>query len=180
MYIPMYVYREILSCSSNGKESACDAGDQGLFPGLGSFSGEGSGNTRQNSCLENSMGREAQRALVRGVASKELDTSERLTHTQRQRYTHTHTHTHKYFKGIHRINFSLDKISTNTFLYSFLCQGFPDASDGKESAHNAVESSLIPEKWNGYPLQDSFLENSMDRGAWWATAHGIAELDMTD
>ena len=28
---------------------------------------------------------------------------------------------------------------------------------------------------NGYPLQYSCLENSMDRGAWWATAHGVAK-----
>ena len=29
------------------------------------------------------------------------------------------------------------------------------------------------------PLQYSCLENPMDRGAWWATVHGVAELDMT-
>ena len=28
---------------------------------------------------------------------------------------------------------------------------------------------------NGNPLQYSFLENSMDRGAWWVTVHGVAE-----
>ena len=28
---------------------------------------------------------------------------------------------------------------------------------------------------NGNPLQYSFLENPMDRGAWWATVHGIAK-----
>ena len=28
---------------------------------------------------------------------------------------------------------------------------------------------------NGTPLQYSCLENPMDRGAWWATVHGIAE-----
>ena len=28
---------------------------------------------------------------------------------------------------------------------------------------------------NGYPLQYSCLENPMDRGTWWATAHGVAE-----
>ena len=30
------------------------------------------------------------------------------------------------------------------------------------------------------PLQYSCLENSMDRGAWWATVHGVTELDITE
>ena len=38
----------------------------------------------------------------------------------------------------------------------------------------------ISGKGKGYPLQYSCLENSMDRGAWWATIHGVAELDMTE
>ena len=38
----------------------------------------------------------------------------------------------------------------------------------------------IPWRRNGSPLQYSCLENPMDRGAWWATVHGVAkELDMT-
>ena len=32
---------------------------------------------------------------------------------------------------------------------------------------------------NDNPLQYSCLENFMDRGTWWATVHGIAELDTT-
>ena len=33
---------------------------------------------------------------------------------------------------------------------------------------------------NGNPLQYSYLENSIDRGAWWATVHGVTkELDTT-
>ena len=32
-----------------------------------------------------------------------------------------------------------------------------------------------PEEGNGNPLQHSSLENPMDRGAWWATVHGVAE-----
>ena len=57
---------------------------------------------------------------------------------------------------------------------------FPD-SDGKESACNAGDLSSIPGsgkspgEGNGYPLQYSCLENSMDRGAWWAIVHGIAK-----
>ena len=31
-----------------------------------------------------------------------------------------------------------------------------------------------PGKWNGYPLQYSCVENPTERGAWWATVHGVA------
>ena len=61
--------------------------------------------------------------------------------------------------------------------------GFPGGSDGKESACNRGDLGLIPGsgrspgKGNGYPLQYSCLENSMDRGAWWATVHGVAKSD---
>ena len=40
-------------------------------------------------------------------------------------------------------------------------------------------SGRFPGEGNGYPLQYSCLENSMERGAWWATVHGVAESDMT-
>ena len=49
--------------------------------------------------------------------------------------------------------------------------GFPGSSDGRESACNAEDLSLIselrrsPGEGNGYPLQYSCLENLMDRGA---------------
>ena len=55
--------------------------------------------------------------------------------------------------------------------------GFPGGSDGKESACNVADPVSIPglgrspREGNGYPLQYC-LENSMDRGAWWATDHG--------
>ena len=42
---------------SDGKESACNAGDLGLIPGSGRSPGEGNGNLLQYSCLENSMDR---------------------------------------------------------------------------------------------------------------------------
>ena len=42
---------------SDGKGSACNAGDLGSIPGLGRFPGEGNGHPLQYSCLENSMDR---------------------------------------------------------------------------------------------------------------------------
>ena len=44
---------------SDGKESACNAEDQGSIPGLGRSPGEGNGNPLQYSFLENSLGRGA-------------------------------------------------------------------------------------------------------------------------
>ena len=35
-----------------------------------------------------------------------------------------------------------------------------------------------PEEGNGYPLQYSCLENSMDRGAWWATVHVVTKSQI--
>ena len=60
-----------------------------------------------------------------------------------------------------------------------LSRGFPGGSDGKESTCNAGDSGLMPGtgrtpgERNGYPLQYSCLENSMDKGAWQATVHGV-------
>ena len=53
---------------SDGKESACNAGDVGLIPGLGRSPGEGNGNPFQYSCLENPMDRGAWQDTDCGVA----------------------------------------------------------------------------------------------------------------
>ena len=59
-------------------------------------------------------------------------------------------------------------------------QGFPDGSDGKESAYNVGDLGSIPESGRspgeekGYLLQYSCL-NSMDRGAWQTTVHGVTK-----
>ena len=64
--------------------------------------------------------------------------------------------------------------------------GFPGDSDGKEFTCNAGDLNLIPGLGgssgdeNGYPLQYSCLENSMNRGSWRATGHSHKELNMTE
>ena len=52
-------------------------------------------------------------------------------------------------------------------------------SDGKESSSNVGDMGSIPGlerspgEEHGYSLQYFCLENSIDRGAWWATVHGV-------
>ena len=56
----------------------------------------------------------------------------------------------------------------------------------KESACNAGDPGSVPGlgrspgEGNGNSIQYSCLENSMDRGTWRATVHGVAESDMTE
>ena len=56
---------------------------------------------------------------------------------------------------------------------------FPGVSKGQESACSVGDLGLMPGlgrspgEGNGYSLQYSGLENSMDRGAWWATVQGV-------
>ena len=59
--------------------------------------------------------------------------------------------------------------------------GFPGGSEGKASTCNARDTGSIPGlgrspgEGNGNPIQNSCLGNSTDRGAWWATVHGVAK-----
>ena len=73
-----------------------------------------------------------------------------------------------------------DRLPTPVFL------GFPGGSDSKESACNAGDLGSIPRLGrapgggHGNPLQCSYLENPMDRGAWRAIDHGVSESDTTE
>ena len=63
-----------------------------------------------------------------------------------------------------------------------LSQDFLCSSVGKESSCSAGDPGSIPGsgrspgEGNGNPLQYSCLENPMDRGAWWATVHGVERV----
>ena len=69
------------------------------------------------------------------------------------------------------------------FLFNCLlcCETISGGLDSKEAAHSAGEQVSIsglgrsPGEGNGNPLQYSCLENSMDRGAWQSTVHGVAK-----
>ena len=63
-------------------------------------------------------------------------------------------------------------------------ESFPDSSSGKESICDAGDardvgwisgSERFPGEGNGNLLQYSCLGNPLDRGAWWATVHGVAK-----
>ena len=75
-----------------------------------------------------------------------------------------------------KILFHISKI-----VITSLCKQILGGSDGKESACSAGDLGSIPGsrrspgEGKGYPLQYSCLENRRDRGAWWATAHGVAK-----
>ena len=56
---------------SDGKESACNAGDMDSIPVLGKYPGEGHGNPLQCSCLENPVDRGDWWATVHGVAESQ-------------------------------------------------------------------------------------------------------------
>ena len=61
---------------------------------------------------------------------------------------------------------------------------FPGGSGGEESACNAGDlgsvpgSGRSPGEGNGHPSQYSCLENSMNRGAWWTTVHGVTKSPL--
>jgi len=80
--------------------------------------------------------------------------------------------------GVAKIWTQLKQLSMHA---PILTLGFLGGSHSKESACNAGDPGLIP-RWkrnpgegNGYPLQYSCLENSMNRGVWLATVHGVGK-----
>ena len=78
------------------------------------------------------------------------------------------------FFRINTLNVFLKNIDYQYFLNS-------GSSEVKASACNVGDLGSIPGserstgEGNGNPLQYSCLENPMDRGAWWATVHGVAK-----
>ena len=86
-----YTYPRNFPGCSDGKESAYNARDLGLIPGLGRTPVEGNAYPFQYSCLENPMDRGAWWATACGATESESNRA--YTHTHTHTYTHTHTHT---------------------------------------------------------------------------------------
>ena len=69
----------------------------------------------------------------------------------------------------------------NHLVANSINQSFPGDSDSRESTWNAGDLGSVtgsvksPGEENRNSLQYSFLENSMERGAWWAIVHGVAK-----
>ena len=75
----------------------------------------------------------------------------------------------------------MQRVSVSLFKKIFTYLGFPGDSVVKNLPVNARDSGLIlglgrsPEEGNGNLLQATCVENSTDRGAWWARVHGISK-----
>ena len=137
-------------CSSSGKKSACDAGDQGSIPGSERSSGEGNSNPLQYSCLENFMDREAWRLQFVG--------SQRLGHNWA-----TNTHTTASYTKPAPPGFPVSENHNSIFVVAQTHWRFPDSSVGKEPTCNAGDPGSIPGSGRpagegiGYALQYSWV-----------------------
>ena len=149
------------------------------------------GTPLQYSCLENPMDRGAWKAAVHGVAKSRIRLSD-FTFTfhfhalEKEMATHSSVFAWRIpgmgepgglpFMGLHRVGHDWSDLAV-----AGIKRDFPGSSNGKESACNAGDPSSIrasgrsPGEENGYPRLHSCLENLTDRGAWWATVHGIAK-----
>ena len=132
----------------NLSANAEDIRDVGSIPGSGSTPGRGHGNPLQHSCLENPKDRGVWGATVLRVSQSQLN-------WLRMNATSGH-------------NWGFRGMGKN-----------PPANAG--DTRNAGDMGLIPELGrssgvgNGNLLQYSCQDNSMDRGAWWATVHGVTK-----
>ena len=88
---------------------------------------------------------------------------------------------YEYFKSFSHNNFRNVHFIFSIFVLGYFSLDFCGGSEVKNLPFNAGGASSIPELGrspgggNGNPLQYSCLENPMDRGAWQATAPGVAK-----
>ena len=96
----------------------------------------------------------------------------------------THALTYIYHKVFTTVSspYVLKYQNTSVYIQYSAVGGFPGGSVVKNPPANAGDSGSIPGSGrspgeeNGNPLQCSCLGNAMDRGAWWATVHGVTRV----
>ena len=93
--------------------------------------------------------------------------------------------TFNYNKSLHTSVFlSAAFQGLNVYLDVYIIMGFLGGSDGKESACTAGHPGSIlglrrsAAEGNGNPLQDSCLENPIDRGAWWVIVRKVTRVEQ--
>ena len=132
--------------------------------------GEGNGTPLQYSCLENPMDGGAWWAAVHGVTRSWTRLSDFTFHfhaLEKEMATHSSVLALRIpgtgepgglpSMGSHRVR-----------------HDWSDLAAAAAAAYNGIGGG------NGKPLQYSCLRNPMNRGAWWATVHGVTELDTTE
>ena len=137
--------------SSDGKESTCNAGDPGLIPGLERSPGEGIGHPLQYSWASLVV-----QTIKNPPAMCKWSEVKSLSRVQ----VFATPWTVAYLAPFMR------------FSRQEYWSGLPFPSQDLGSIPGLERS---PGEGNGYPLQYSCLENSMDRGAWWVTVHGVTK-----
>ena len=114
---------------------------------------------------------------------KALDTTEQLNNNKADSKIYTEAQMPRITKPIikRKNNVGRFTLQTSNLLQSYNKLGFLCSSEGKASICNAGEPGLIPGlggspgEGNNNPIQYSWLENSMDRGAWWGTCYSVAK-----
>ena len=176
--------------SSVGKESTCNAGDPGWIPGSGTSTGEGivflgfksklkptpvflgfpCGLAGKEFCLQ--WGRPGFNPWVGKIPWRR----ERLP----VQYSGLENSMNCIIHGVSKNQTRLSdfKKQKREGLYIRWKVGFRGGSDSKQSACKSGDLGPIPGSGrssggHGNPLQYSCLGNPMDRGAWWATVHGV-------
>ena len=129
-----------------------DIRDTSSVPGWGRSPGEGNGNPLQYSSLENPQGQSSLMGYSpRGC--RESDT---------ELVTHTHTDTQTY----------IIYMASQVML---VVKNLPANARDLRDTRSIPGSGRSPRGGRDNPPQYSCLENPTDRGAWWATLHGVAK-----
>ena len=114
----MYTYCGGFPSDSVIKNPPANTGDMGSSPELGRSPGEGNGNPRQHSCLENSMDRGAWQALLRGVTKK--------SQTHLSDWTTIHTVEYIRKKNLEKKNWTCRSNPSSTISEKILCMTLSD------------------------------------------------------